>query len=78
MDRPVWFYQTRIAGIPAHWTPCTWQGWLVTAIYTLVLLGMIFHDGPAAGKGHDVVSIILLTAAMVAVAALTGKDAPAK
>lgn len=60
------------------WTPATWQGWLVTALYVVIvfLLGRKFP--PAAHRVDFFGGIMAATALLFAVVVLKGERHPGR
>lgn len=80
MAGPAWFRAKRYGW---GWTPATWQGWAVTAVYALAVLGwaayLLIHrgvlrnwqDGSAVLIG--VAPVLVLSAAVVAICWIKGE-----
>lgn len=74
MPKTLWFKRKTYGW---GWTPCTWQGWLVIAIYALAIIALAtrLSDNPSP---HELVysytlPIIGLTVVLIAVSAITGE-----
>ena len=75
MRMPTWFQASRVSGVPVHWTPVSWQGWVVVAALTAGMLGATVQWA-ATAPGRLVGAVSGLVAATIAVAALTDGDGP--
>jgi len=66
-----WFRKKRVG---YGWTPCTWQGWLVMAIFTAAVLAVVARAN-SLGPQTTLVIVAAVTVALLVVAAFTsGKD----
>ncbi len=62
-----WF-GPKSAGSGWGWTPVTWQGWFVTALFTILILGMAFlHTGR-----HRALAILAIVGVYLALVIMTG------
>jgi hypothetical protein len=58
------------------WTPCTWQGWVVTAFFIAAVMGIGFAaQAGRIAQGTTLEVIAAMTVALIAVTAFaSGKD----
>lgn len=56
MKKDIWFKAKRYG---YGWYPCTWQGWLMIALYFIVVFGNFFLIDKYAESAKDVLSIFL-------------------
>ncbi len=68
LTKEPWFGPKRLVGW--GWTPVSWQGWLTTAVFVVVLVAIVGLTPP--GSLTEFIAVVVCVAALVAVAALTG------
>ncbi len=61
------------------WTPATWQGWLVLAVYLVFIVRMFRHIDAQSHSGSDTligffIPLIVSTAILLIVCYLTGES----
>ena len=74
MKRP-WFTRKRYGW---GWTPATWQGWLVIAVYALALAYLFTHTDLTSHSASDtlvgmVLPALVLSLALILICYLTGE-----